>query len=165
MYFGVLLITGALLLAGAPLTATAAETAVEVPDAGIQSKGPKLPGDGGGVLEQSPGTDEGLEADPEKPEAVFINGCVPRPGATRTHNIIAQGPALILYRVVPARFFDVTMRVTYYGRCRGSFFRDQRFAGGTESILIRSPAGRCPVRVTIGGFRGSTGCYAFSATP
>jgi hypothetical protein len=148
---------GALLLASAPLPTGAAETAVEVPDAAIQSQGPKQGGDSGGV------SNEGTEAAAEQPEAVFGSGCIARPGATRTFNLRARGR--VLYRVVPSRFFDVTMRVTYYNICRGSFFRDRRFAGGTESVLVQGPNISCPVRVTIGGFRGSTGCFAFSATP
>lgn len=160
MYFAVLLFAGALLFANVPLPASAAETAVEVPELDLQGNGPKQPAEGGGVL-----NDDGAEADAAQPEAVFVNGCIPRAGATRTFNLTARGPANILYRVVPARFFDVTMRVTYYGRCRGSFYRDQRSAGGTESVLVRSPAGACPVRITLGGFRGSTGCFKFSATP
>lgn len=160
MYFGVLLIAGALLFASAPLPATAADTAVEVPELALQGNGPKQPAEGGGVSDG-----DGAEADVAQPEAVFRNGCIPRSGATRVYNLTAFGPGNILYRVVPARSFDVTLRVVYYGRCRGSFYRDQRFAGGTESVLVRSPAGACPVRVTIGGYRGSTGCFNFSATP
>lgn len=161
MYFGVLLIAGALLFASAPLPATAAETAVEVPEMALPGNGPKQPAEGGGVTND----DDGAEADGAQPEAVYATGCIPRAGATRVLNLTARGPGNILYRVVPSRYFDVTMRVVYYGRCRGSFYRDQRFAGGTESVLVRSPAGACPVRVTIGGYRGSTGCFNFSATP
>jgi hypothetical protein len=134
--------------------------AVEVPNEGAQSGGAKLPADNSGELKTFPDPNELTDVGPG-PQAVFRNGCIFRPGGSVTINLRARGR--VLYRVVPSRFFDVTMRVTYAGL--RSFFVDRFFAGGAESIRIQGPANFWPVRVRIAGFRGSTGCFAFSATP
>ncbi|MFO1152895.1 MAG: hypothetical protein U1E42_04380 [Rhodospirillales bacterium] len=149
-------LVGTLLLASAPLPA-AAETAVEVPEADIQSQEKQAVEDSGAVED----TGKAAETDLAKPEAVFANGCIAFPGQRAIVNLQARGT--VLYRVVPDRFFDVTLRVVY--RNLRGFFVDRFFAGGTESIRVRGPVGFWPVRVTIAGFRGSTGCFAFSATP
>lgn len=155
-YPAMLLIIGALMLVGAPVPA-AAETAVEVPEVDVQGQG-KQPAEGGGAVEDS---GQAAEDDVGKPEAVFANGCILRPGGRAVINLRARGT--VLYRVVPNRFFDVTLRVVY--RNLRGFFVDRFFEGGTEVIRIRGPQASWPVRVTIAGFRGSTGCFAFSATP
>jgi hypothetical protein len=96
------------------------------------------------------------------PDAVFFEGCIFRPGRRVVINLRARG--IVTYRVVPDRFFDVTLHVNYLG-LRPTFFRDRFFEGGAESVRIRGPRRAWPVRVTIGGFRGSTGCFFFSARP
>lgn len=158
MYSAILMIVGLLVFASAPPPAVAAETAVEVPEAGVQSQGAKTSGDTGGALPESPAGEEGAAT---APEAVYRSGCIARPGGQAVINLRARGR--VQYRVVPTRFFDVTMQVTYTGL--RSFFIDRRFAGGTESVVIQGPGSYWPVRVTIRGYRGSTGCFAFSATP
>ncbi len=158
MYSAILMIVGALFFASVPPPAVAAETAVELPEAGVQSQGSKTPGDGGGVLPETPSGEEGTAT---APEAVYRSGCIARPGGQAVINLRARN--VVQYRVVPTRFFDVTMQVTYVGL--RSFFVDRRFAGGTESVSIRGPGSFWPVKVTIRGYRGSTGCFAFSATP
>lgn len=162
MHALLLLVVGILMLTNAPIPAVAAETAVEMSGDGTPSQGPKLPGNNSDELKAFPDANESTEVGPgSTPEAVFRSGCIFRPGQTVTISLNARNR--VLYRVVPSRFFDVTMRVNYVGL--RSFPVDRFFAGGAESILIQGPARFWPVKVTIAGFRGSTGCFAFSATP
>ncbi len=159
MYSAILMIVGLLVFASAPPPAVAAETVVGEPEASVQGQD-KLPGDTGGVLKGSPG--ESLEVDPTKPEAVFGSGCIARPGGRVVFNLRARGT--VTYRVVPTRYFDVTLQVTYVG-LRSFPVVDNRWAGGAEGLKVFGPNVWRPVRVTIGGYRGSTGCFTFSATP
>lgn len=134
----------------------------QVPEKGILLQGPKLPADNSRELLTFPEPNDVTTPQAgATPQAVFRNGCIFFPGARVSFRLNARN--LVLYRVVPSRFFDVTMRVTYVGL--RSFFVDRFFGGGAERILIRGPNFFWPVVVTIGGFRGSTGCFAFSATP
>ena len=154
-----LLVAGVLAFGSVPAPASAAETAIEVPNEGVTSQGPKLRSDDSEAIPE-PNDSTQLESG-QRARAVFRNGCIRFPGGAVTIRLTARGR--VLYRVVPSRFFDVTMRVTYLGL--RSFFVDRFFAGGTESIRIQGPAGPRAVEVRIAGFRGSTGCFSFSAVP
>ena len=162
MYRVLLGLASALTLAVSVGAANAAPEAMQVPESGIAANGPKLPAlDTGGVNEINKPGEKAAAGTPPTPEAVFRSGCIRFPGQKITYSLLARG--LVLYRVFPQRFFDVTMRVNYVGI--RSFFVDRRGAGGAESILIQGPSSSRLVRVTIGGFRGFTGCFSFAATP
>lgn len=135
----------------------------ELPIPGLPSQGSKLHKDDSSQLPLLPDSNEVTEpnASGVTPQAVFRSGCIFRPFQTVTYTLTARN--IVLYRVVPSRFFDVAMRVNYVNL--RSFFVDRFFRGGAESIRILGPARPTTVRVTIGGFRNSTGCFAFSATP
>jgi hypothetical protein len=97
------------------------------------------------------------------PKAVFRRGCIPFPGARRSFVVTIPPRRTTRYAVTPNRFFDVVLAVRSVGRV---FRADRFFAGGTEVIRLFNPNFfRLSTRVTISGFRGSTGCWAFSATP
>lgn len=99
------------------------------------------------------------------PKAVFRNGCIVFPGARVSFIVTIPPRRTTFYAVRPNRFFDVvmTVRVPSTGRF---FVRDRFFAGGTERLSLFNPNFfRITTRVTISGFRGSTGCFFFSARP
>jgi hypothetical protein len=160
MYSIVVLIVGALVLVNVPSPAAAAESAVEAEATDESVEGLELDSDDSAELEMVPDSDEDTEV---TPEAVFRDGCIDFPGDRDSFRLFARNR--VLYCVDPSRFLDVTMRVNYV-RIR-SFFVDRFSRGRTECIEITSrPPNRVfSVKVTIGGFRGSTGCYFFSATP
>jgi hypothetical protein len=135
----------------------------ELPIPGLPSQGSKLHKDDSALLPLLPDANEVTEPKSAgvAPQAVFRSGCIFRPFQTITYTLTARN--IVLYRVVPNRWFDVTMRVNYVNL--RSFFVDRFFRGGAESIRIQGPARPTTVRVTIGGFRNATGCFAFSATP
>ena len=154
---------GAVVAMAIAASAHAGPTVEELPIPGLPTQGSKLYGrDDSSQLRTFPEPNEVTEpsAGP-RPQAVFRNGCIFFPGAKV--NIRLRARNLVLYRVVPSFGFDVTMRVTYVGL--RSFFVDRFGRSGAESILVRGPAVFWPVVVTIGGFRGQTGCFAFSARP
>lgn len=163
MYSRLLALLGAFALLAVSATAHAGPSVEELPIPGLSSQGSKLFRDDSAQLPLLPDANEITEpsASGVTPLAVFRSGCIFRPFQTITYTLTARN--LVLYRVVPSRFFDVTMRVNYVNL--RSFFTDRFFAGGAESLLIRGPAIPKTVRVTIGGFRRSIGCFAFSATP
>jgi hypothetical protein len=163
MYSIVVLIVGALVLVNVPSPAAAAETAVEVEATDESVEGLELDSDDSVELEMVPDSNEETEVTvTTEPRAVFVRGCI-RPFRTVSFRLLARNR--VLYCVDPDRFFDVTLRVNYLGI--RSFFEDDFFEGRTECIPITSrPRNRVfRVRVTIGGFRGSFGCFFFSATP
>jgi hypothetical protein len=145
-----------------PAMAQEDELAIEAEATDESVEGQKLDLDDSAELETTPDPNELTDVDPDlEAEAVHRTGCIFRPGGRVTINLRARGR--VLYRVVPDRFFDVTMQVSYRGL--RSFFVDRFHDGGAESILVRGPNRSWPVKVTIRGFRGDTGCFAFSATP
>jgi hypothetical protein len=121
-------------------------------------------------LKSLPAPDTDLKALPQanaesavNPKAVFRRGCIPFPGARRSFVVTIPPRRTTRYAVTPNRFFDVVLAVRSGGRL---FRADRFFAGGTEVIRLFNPNFfRISTRVTISGFRGSTGCWAFSATP
>jgi len=96
------------------------------------------------------------------PKAVFRQGCIRFPGARASFIVTIPPRRTTRYAVTPDRFFDVVLTVR-----AGRIFRaDRFFEGGTEVIRLFNPNFfRLSTRVTISGFFGSTGCWAFSATP
>jgi hypothetical protein len=145
-----------------PAMAQEDDLAVEAEATAEHGEGQKLDRDDSAELETTPDPNEATAVTPEfEAEAVRRTGCIFRPGGRVTINLRAR--RLVLYRVVPDRFFDATLQVTYRGLDR--FFTDRFYEGGAESYLVRGPNQYWPVRVTIRGFAGSTGCFAFAATP
>ena len=96
------------------------------------------------------------------PEAVFRNGCILFPGQKLTYRFRAGFPNNF-YSVAASSGFDVVMRVALKGLRAVTV--DRRGRGGTERINFSSPTRSRPVAVTISGFRGSMGCFAFAACP
>lgn len=157
-------LVGALVIAATSTVVQARPTVEELPIPGVPSLGAaKLHRDDSHLLPLLPDANEATEpsASGVTPQAVFRSGCIFRPFQTVSFTLTARN--IVLYRVVPSRFFDVTLRVNYVNI--RNFFVDRFFAGGAESIRVIGPARATTVRVTIGGFRGSTGCFAFSAAP
>lgn len=116
----------------------------------------------------APGTD--LEALPPAnerseagAEAVLRRGCILFPGHKLSIAISIPPRKVTRYAVTPQSFFDVVLTVRSLGRA----FRADRFSeGGTEVIRLYNPNFfRIRTTVTISGYRGSTGCFFFSATP
>ena len=163
MKFSIVGLAGAAFLAVGVAAQAAQPSVQELPIPGLSSQqAGKLYRDDSGLLPTLPDANEQVEPQAGvTPQAVSRTGCIFRPFQTVTYTLTARN--VVLYRVVPSRFFDVTLRVNYVNL--RNFFRDQFFAGGAERILVSGPAAPKTVRVTIGGFRASTGCYAFSATP
>lgn len=157
-------LAGAAFLVAGIASAQAAQPSVqELPIPGVSSQqGGKLYQDDSDLLQKLPDANELVEPKGGvSPQAVYRSGCIFRPYQTLTYTLYAR--RIVLYRVVPSRFFDVTLRVNYVNL--RSFYRDAYFAGGAESLRISGPVSPRLVRVTIGGYRASTGCFAFSATP
>ena len=101
----------AALLAALPLlSATAAPSTTQGAQPGITSDGPKLPPIYGGEVQEEAGP-EAADGGVVTPLAVSRSGCINFPGQKRTYSLSARGR--ITYRVVPSRFFDVTIRVNY----------------------------------------------------
>lgn len=163
MQHRLLALFGAAALAVASAAADAAPAVQELPIPGLTAQGSKMYRDDSGLLPSLPDANEVTEpqAGPSAPRAVYRTGCIFRPYGSVTYTITARGR--VFYRVVPQRFFDVTLRVTYVNL--RSFYADRFFAGGAESLLIQGPFAPKTVRVTIGGYRGSYGCFALSITP
>ncbi len=123
---------------------------------------PQLPGVNAPLAPKAPAPKGTDKATPE-PERVTRTGCIFRPGGRFRFNIISAS-RITQYRVVPDSNFDVVLEVQYAGF--GVNRADRFFEGGPETLRIRSPGGRqFRVAVTISGFRGSTGCFRFQATP
>lgn len=153
---------GAAAIAAMSASAQAGPTVEELPVAGMPAAGAKLHRDDSVELRLLPDANEVSETKAgASPKAVFRSGCIFRPGQKVSFTLTARN--VVLYRVVPSRFLDVTLKVNYIGI--RSFTTDRFFAGGAESIRVRGPAQPRRVQVTVGGFRGSTGCFAVSATP
>lgn len=162
MHRALLSLASALAIAVSGVAANAASSVTEVPEPGAAANGPKLPAIDTGAVKDLSGAGAAA-ADGVTPQSTFANGCINFPGQKRTYTLSARGT--ITYKVVPTRFLDVTMRVNYV--VLRSFFVDNFFAGGTEKIKITStPLSRFyTVKVTIGGFGGTTGCFHFTSNP
>ena len=124
----------------------------QVPEAGDRQDLDSLPQVG---QQESQSADVGLRA-------VYRYGCIRYPGQTYSYTFTsARGNNY--YSAYPSRTFDVMMRV--YLRGYRPVWIDRWYGGGIERFNFYSPPPRRLVTVTIAGYRGSTGCFSFSALP
>jgi hypothetical protein len=157
----VLTLVFALVIAAAGMPAVAEVQLPAPPNVNPDAQGAKLPAED---FELPAGTNAVTEPRAgATPQLVTRNGCIFFPGQTVTYRFVAAR-GNNFYRVTPARFFDVKMKVALAG------FRavtiDRFFAGGTERFnFFNPPPYPRRVAVTISGFRGSTGCFTFVAAP
>ena len=95
------------------------------------------------------------------PKAVVRGGCI-FPFGHITYRLFTGAPQLYRFSAAPTRGFDVVMRVDMPGVHRRV---DRFFAGGTESLLVRTFLPSLPTTVTISGYLGSSGCFRLAVTP
>jgi hypothetical protein len=93
--------------------------------------------------------------------AVIRSGCI-LPFTYIRYRLVTGAPQVYTFRTVPTRGFDVVMRVDMPGVHRTV---DRWYAGGTETLRVRTFVPRLPTTVTIRGYGRSSGCFTLAVTP